>query len=136
MKTKLGSLCFFCDESCYQINDGYSHMAIASVWCRKDRKKEITKIIQNIKLKYKITKKTELKWGKVSPATLNMYKEIFKAIKNYKFLKIRVVVTNKGKIKNDAKERWYETMYYSLYHVREQTRLPQKYLWVSRNLHP
>lgn len=114
MEKKLGSLCFFCDESCYQINDGYSHMAIASVWCRKDRKKEITKIIQDIKLKYNITKTTELKWGKVSPATVNMYKEIFAAIKKYRLLKIRVLVTNKEKIKIDAKDRWYETMYYHL----------------------
>lgn len=89
-------------------------MAIASVWCRKDRKKEITKIIQDIKAKYKISRTTELKWGKVSPATLDMYKEIFTAIKKRKFLKIRVIVTNKEKIKTEAKKRWYETMYYSL----------------------
>jgi len=113
-KTNLGTLSFFCDESCYQINDGYSHMSIASVWCRKDRKKQITKLIQDIKLKHNITKSTELKWGKVSPATLEMYKEIFSCIKKFKYLKIRIVVTNKEKIKNDAKDRWYETMYYCL----------------------
>lgn len=113
-KTNIGTLCFFCDESCYQINDGKSHMAIASVWCRKDRKKQITKIIQDIKEKYNISRVTELKWGKVSPASLEMYKEIFSAMKKFKLLRIRIVVTNKEKIKTEAKNRWYETMYYSL----------------------
>ena len=110
----LGTISFYCDESCYQINDGYSHMAIASVWCRKDRKKEISKIIQDIKIKNGISKQTELKWGKVSPATLNMYKDIFKAIKDYKLLRMRILVTNKSKIKRDARFRWYDTMYYKL----------------------
>ena len=89
-------------------------MAIASVWCRKDRKKEITRLIEDIKVNNGISKKTELKWGKVSPATLNMYKEIFKAIKDYKILRLRVLVTNKSKIKKDARFRWYDTMYYKL----------------------
>ena len=114
MKTNLGTISFFCDESCYQIDDGKSHMAIASVWCRKDRKREITKTIKNIKLKYRISAKTELKWGKVSPATLDMYKEVFDEIKKEKYLRIRVVITKKEKIKSDAKSRWYETMYYKL----------------------
>ena len=112
-KKDLGTLSFFCDESCYKINDGYSHMAIATVWCRKDRKKDITRIIRKIKEKY-INKNTELKWVKVSNATLNMYKEIFDAIKQFEKLRIRIEVANKNSIKKEAKERWYDTMYYKL----------------------
>ncbi len=114
IKKNVGIISFFCDESCYQINDGNSHMSIAAVWCRKDRKKQITATIQDIKNKYKISSKTELKWGKVSPATLDMYKEIFAAIKKNKYLRIRIAVTKKDKIRKEAKNRWYETMYYSL----------------------
>ncbi len=115
MKRKnLGTLSFFCDESCYQLNDKKSHMAIAAVWCRKDRKKEINNCIYTIKEKYKITKNTELKWGKVSNATLEMYKEIFTEIKKNKYIRITIEITNKEKIKKDAKSRWYDTMYYNL----------------------
>ena len=111
-KINLGTISFFCDESCHLDNDNASHMAIASVYCRKDRKKGINQVIKAIKTKYKIT--TELKWNKVSNSTLEMYKDIFTFIKNYRLLKIRIVVSNKSKINQSARHRWYDTMYYKL----------------------
>ena len=113
-RTNLGTMSFFCDESCHLENDSFSHMSIASVYCRKDRKKSINLAIQNIKAKYKISKTTELKWGKVSPATLQMYKDIFTFIRKCRVLRIRIVVSNKSKIAAHAKPRWYDTMYYKL----------------------
>lgn len=113
-KINLGTLCFYCDESCHLKNDNSSHMSIASVYCRKDRRKVIVQAIQNIKTNYKISTTTELKWSKVSPATLQMYKDIFTFIRKYQFLKIRIVVSNKAKIDKQVQHRWYDTMYYKL----------------------
>lgn len=111
-KYNLGKMVFYCDESCHLKGDNSRFMALASVYCRKDRAKAIAKEIKHIKLRYKISPQTELKWNKVSSATLDMYKEIFNYIKSNGKLKIRIVVADKY-IQKDQSE-WYNKMYYTL----------------------
>ncbi len=112
METNLKKMLFYCDESCHLKNDNSNYMVLAAVYCTKNRVRYIVDEIRKIKTKYNINANTELKWNKVSPVTLDMYKEIFAFIKNYKKLKIRVIVANKA-IVNDIDE-WYYKMYYSL----------------------
>lgn len=111
-KINLKTMNFYSDESRHLMNDD-SFMVLACVYCRKDRTKNIINNINRIKSKYSITANTELKWNKVSPATLQMYKEIFRYLCNDSKLKIRILVSNKNNIVH--KENWYNRAYYHLF---------------------
>lgn len=111
-KTNLGKMIFYCDESCHLKDDDSKYMAIASVYCRKDRAKAINAEIKKIKERHNISAKTELKWNKVSSATLDMYKEIFRFIKDNSKLKIRILIADKSL--NENTNEWYNKVYYKL----------------------
>lgn len=57
----------YCDESCHLEHDGINDMVIGAVWCDQKSVWKTNRDIRNIKAKYKIPAKAELKWTKVGP---------------------------------------------------------------------
>lgn len=109
---EIKKLVFFCDESCHLTNDNSDYMILAALFCRKDRVKELVQKIREIKEKHNLSKFVELKWRKVSPKTVNMYKEIFDYICSNKKYRFRIIVADKRNITNQ--NDWYNKMYYHL----------------------
>lgn len=118
--TNVRQINFYSDESCHLQFDDNSVMTLAAVYCSKGRVKNISSSIRSLKHKYGINPYTELKWKKVSPCNLSMYKEIVDYIAGNTVIKIRVIIAKHKKeiISNEgvfgSYDSWYSKMYYTL----------------------
>lgn len=109
----------YCDETCHLEHDGHKAMALGAIWCPKDKIKEINYQIQEIKLKYNIPKKSEVKWTKISPCNLNLYLDLVDYFFDNDNLHFRtLIVPDKSKLDhekyNQTHDQWYHKMYFDL----------------------
>lgn len=112
----------YCDESCHLENDGINDMVLGAVWCPQEKVKEINNSIKEIKLKYGVQPNAELKWTKVAPVKLDLYKELIEYFFNCENLHFRcLVVPDKAKLDherfNQTHDDWYYKMYFDMIKV-------------------
>ncbi|HEY2411593.1 MAG TPA: DUF3800 domain-containing protein [Pirellulaceae bacterium] len=108
----------FCDESCHLENDGKPVMVLGAVWCPTDRVAAISSRLSEIKIKHKLTAKTELKWTKVSPFKTAMFLELLDYFFDEHDLHFRALVAAKKGLRHaDYSQNhndWYYKMYFSM----------------------
>ena len=66
----------YCDETCHLENDGINVMVLGAVWCPQRKLKEINQRIKEIKVRNNVSPTMELKWTKISPGKLDLYKDL------------------------------------------------------------
>lgn len=112
----------YCDETCHLEHDGINVMVLGAVWCKQDKLKEINQRIRKIKERNNVSPTMELKWTKISPAKINLYRDIV----NYYFddddLHFRaVIIPDKTKLNhekfNQTHDDWYYKMYFDMLKV-------------------
>ena len=112
----------YCDETCHLENDNINVMVLGAVWCPQNKLKEINQRISQIKERNGVSPKMELKWTKISPAKIDLYKDIV----NYYFddddLHFRaVIIPDKNKLNhekfNQTHDEWYYKMYFDMLKV-------------------
>ena len=112
----------YCDETCHLEHDNINVMVLGAVWCPQEKLKEINQRIRQIKQRNGVSPKMELKWTKISPAKVELYKDII----NYYFddddLHFRaVIIPNKNKLNhkkfNQTHDEWYYKMYFDMLKV-------------------
>ena len=112
----------YCDETCHLEHDGINVMVLGAVWCKQDKLKEINQRIRKIKERNNVPPTMELKWTKISPAKINLYRDIV----NYYFddddLHFRaVIIPDKTKLNhekfNQTHDDWYYKMYFDMLKV-------------------
>lgn len=107
----------YCDESCHLPNDNIPVMVIGGISCPKNRSRSINEKLRTIKRKYGVFEYAEIKWVKVSPSKINMYKEMIDLFFDHSFLKFRAVAAT-GKQRLDLEsfnlsyDDWYQRIYY------------------------
>lgn len=106
----------YCDETCHLEHDGINDMVLGAVWCPQEKLKEINQRIRDIKDNYGIPSSMELKWTKISPARVNLYKDLV----NYYFddddLHFRaVIIPDKSKLNHQAFKQTHDDWYYKMY---------------------
>lgn len=105
---------FYCDESCHLPHDGNSIMVLGGIWCPKEKIREITMRIREIKAKYGV--RTEVKWVKLSSSKAAMYYDLVNYFFDDDDLHFRVlVVDNKDKLNNEAFTQSHDEWYYKMY---------------------
>ena len=109
----------YCDESCHLEHDGINVMVIGAVWCPQTKLKEINKRIKDIKLRNGVPVTTELKWTKVSPAKVDLYKDIINYFFDDDDLFFRaVLIPDKNLLDhnrfNQSHNDWYYKMYFEM----------------------
>lgn len=109
----------YCDESCHLEHSECSAMVIGAVYCKKSEYKVFVDGISEIKRKYNIPIKREIKWTKVSPALIDYYKDIVDFFFSSKGLFFRgLVVPDKSILDHQSRkqthEEWYWKMYYEM----------------------
>ena len=109
----------YCDESCHLEHDNSNVMAIGAVYCPKDKSKEINERIRNIKIRNDIPVNRELKWIKVGPSKLQVYRDLIDYFFDDNDLHFRVVVIpEKNKLDhgrfNQTHDEWYYKMYFEM----------------------
>jgi len=112
----------YCDETCHLENDGINVMVLGAVWCPQRKLKEINQRIKEIKVRNNVSPTMELKWTKISPGKLDLYKDLV----NYYFddddLHFRaLIIPDKSKLDhqrfNQTHDEWYYKMYFDMLKV-------------------
>lgn len=91
-------------------------MVLGAVWCPQSKLKEINQRIRQIKERNGVSPTMELKWTKISPAKIDLYRDIV----NYYFddddLHFRaVVIPDKSKLNHEQFHQTHDDWYYKMY---------------------
>lgn len=108
----------YCDESCVEAifdKDAHKYAAIGGIWIPADFRQELKTSLNEIKAKHDI--KGEFKWNKVSPMTVEMYKEIISFFFNSLNIRFRIILLESEKINNKMfNENCPELGFYKFYY--------------------
>lgn len=120
----------YCDETCHVETDAESHMVLGAVWCPRERVKEATQRLREIKVRHGLSRHCELKWGSVSPSKLPYFHDVLDYWLDDDDLNFRAVIADKSqlchdKFPNQDHESWYYKMYFVM--LRLLLKPPSKY---------
>lgn len=106
----------YCDESCHLQNDDSDIMVMGALWCLKDKTREISNRIREIKQKHGLAPDFEIKWNKVSPSKLDFYLNLVDYFFDDDDLHFRcIVVPNKKGLDHKRFNQTHDDFYYRMY---------------------
>lgn len=105
----------YCDESCHLENDNEKVMLIGGISCPDYARNIVYKEIKEIKKKYGISSRAEIKWRKVSQSKLEYYKELVNYFFDNENLNFRVVMIDKDKLNHQKYNQTHDDFYYKQY---------------------
>ena len=83
----------YCDETCHLENDRINDMVIGAIWCPQSKLNDINQRIKRIKIRNGISPSAELKWTKISPAKIEVYKDLVDYYFDDDALHFRAIIT-------------------------------------------
>jgi hypothetical protein len=108
----------YCDESCHLESDTQKIMVLGSVWCQKEKVKEVSGRIKEIKQRNGIGPNMEIKWTKVSNGEIDFYEDLINYFFDDDDLHFRAIIANKENLDhkkhNSTHDEWYYKMYFSM----------------------
>ena len=112
----------YCDETCHLENDGVPVMVLGAVWCSREKRREMSARLREIKQKHGLAAEFEVKWVKVSPAKVAFYTEWLDYFFDDDDLHFRaVVIPDKSRLRHadfgQSHDGWYYKMYFTLLEV-------------------
>lgn len=107
----------YCDESCHLENDSQPVMVLGTIWCRKDKTREIFRRIREIKVKHSLSPTFEIKWTKVSGSKKQFYLDLIDYFFDTTFLNFRAVVSPKNNLQHSKFQQTHDDWYYKQYYL-------------------
>lgn len=112
------SINIYCDESCHLFHDKSNVMGIGGILINSENEKSFKEAFRNLKTKYDLSRKWELKWTKLSARYIDFYKEVIDLFQKTRNIGYRGVIC-KSKTANKFRSlttynTWYQKMYYLL----------------------
>lgn len=113
----------YCDESGIEAlfdKNAHRYTTIGSVWLPKDYRSELKNQLNAIKHKYGVY--GEIKWNKISPAYVEMYKQIVSVFLESSQIRFRAIVVDSAKLDHDTYNGgsgelgFYKFYYQLIYH--------------------
>lgn len=104
----------YCDESCHLPNDKMPFMVLGATSCLKDKSKEISKRLREIKLKHGLHPNFEIKWGKVSLAKLKFYLDVIDYFFDDDDFIFRAVIIDKSQLNHERFKQSHDDWYYKM----------------------
>lgn len=117
----------YCDESCHLQNDRQKVMVWGGIICPKNKVKEISKRIREIKIKHNLRNKFnknnrfEIKWTKVSNSKLEFYIDIIDYFFDNSYLFFRGLFIPNKDILNFKSPEEFDEFYYKMYYIMLKT---------------
>lgn len=105
----------YCDESCHLELDKQTHMVMGALACPTSRVKDFAEALRALRAKYDWPAGRELKWTKVSPGGLALYKEYLNLFLREPELHFRAVVIQKDTIDHRRHDQTHDDFYYKMY---------------------
>ena len=112
----------YCDETCHLENDGINTMVLGAVWCPQSKLGDINDRIRMIKKRNHVSNSAELKWTKVSPAKIDLYRDLINYFFDDDDLHFRAVIIPDKTILDHTRfhqthDEWYYKMYFEMLSV-------------------
>ncbi len=109
----------YCDESCYQLNDHYGVMVLGALWCSAEKVESLTSHLRDIKRRHQIDPYSEIKWTRVSPAKLAMYRDLLNYFFDENDMHFRgVIIPDKTLLQHQQRgqthDEWHHKMWFVL----------------------
>ena len=105
----------YCDESCHLEHDDSDVMVLGALIIPKDKKQEITENILQIKARYGVKARTEVKWTKASMPKIDLYKDLLNCFFLDDDMRFRVLVAKKTRLNHEAWSQSHNDWYYKMY---------------------
>ncbi len=106
----------YCDESGHLEHDGQDVMVLGAVWCLEDKAREAFVRLREIKEAHGLSRTFEVKWTKVSPAGMDLYRDILDYFFDDDDLYFRaIIVPDKSKLDHAAFGQTHDEWYYKMY---------------------
>jgi hypothetical protein len=106
----------YCDESCHLERDGHRAMVLGALSCPKERAREIATRIRELKVKHRLSSRSEIKWNKISPSKEAFYLDLLSYFLTTEDLRFRaLIVPDKSKINHAAFDQDHATWYYKMF---------------------
>jgi hypothetical protein len=117
-----GSYNIYCDESCHLEKDHQKAMVLGAVWCPSGSARRHYQKLREIKASHGMPAGFEVKWTKVSPAGIGLYRDWIDYFLAEPDLRFRaLVVPDKSVLQHErfgqSHDDWYYKMYYQLLRV-------------------
>lgn len=124
----------YCDETCHLEHDNSNVMVLGAVWCPQSKLKEVNERIRQIKKRNNVSEAMEMKWTKISPAKVDLYKDLVNYFFDDDDLHFRgVIIPDKTRLNHERYHQTHDTWYYKMYFDMPKVIFSQK---VIRRLHP
>lgn len=105
----------YLDESCHLENDGINVMTQGAVWCPQEKARDIGIRVRDIKEHHGLKPTSELKWAKVSPASLECYLAVVDYFLDDDDLHFRgLVIPDKRQLDRGQFGQSHDDWYYSM----------------------
>lgn len=106
----------YCDESCHLEHDGINVMGLGGVWCDKNKYREITERIKEIKARNGVAPFSEVKWAKVGPLKKQLYIDLVNYFFDDDDLHFRgLIIPDKSILRHDRFNQTHDEWYYKMY---------------------
>ena len=105
----------YCDESCHLEHDHQKVMVIGAIKCPTELRKQISRQIIEIQKSFGFSRYSEIKWTKVSPATLECYKRIVDFFFSDESLSFRAIIVDKSQLRHSDFNQTHDEFYYKMY---------------------
>ena len=107
----------YCDETCHLEHDNSNVMVLGAVWCPQSKLKEINERIRQIKKRNNVSETMEMKWTKISPAKVDLYKDLVNYFFDDDDLHFRgVIIPDKTRLNHERYHQTHDTWYYKMYY--------------------
>ena len=106
----------YCDETCHLEHDGINDMVIGAVWCPQEKLRGINQRLREIKARNGISPRLELKWTKIGPAKVEVYKDVLNYFFDDDDLHFRaIIIPDKSRLNHKAFHQTHDDWYYKMY---------------------
>lgn len=106
----------YCDESCHLEHDLSKAMALGAVVCPRQKTREVSRRIAEIKRRHGIPRESEVKWTKISPCNGQLYADIVDYFFDDDGLSFRgLIVPDKSALRHEEFSQTHDDWYYRMY---------------------
>lgn len=106
----------YCDESCHLEHDRQKAMVLGGIWCPDEKKKRIARQLRELKVRYNLNPRFEIKWNKISTARVDFYLALVDFFFDNPDLHFRAfIIPNKGELRHEDFGQTHDEFYYKCY---------------------
>jgi hypothetical protein len=106
----------YCDESCHLEHDQHNIMVLGAVWCHASASDAIAQRLREIRMSHGLSPGSEMKWVKVSPASVSFYGDVVDYFFSEENLHFRALVAHhKDRLSHGSYHQDHDTWYYKMY---------------------